>query len=154
MMPGDRRPIISLDHGERRIGVAVSESLVIANPLDALAVRGKRTALDGVQRLVEQYGAGTVLVGLPLLEDGREGTQAEKARAFGRSLQRRLPAVRVVYLDERYTSAEAEEIVGRRAVAPGRVDSVAAAVILQEFLDHLGRMAGGPGAPEEPGTRG
>ncbi|MCB2155336.1 Holliday junction resolvase RuvX [bacterium] len=127
---------LALDVGEKRIGVAVSESWVIASTLPAIIAPGRRAALDAVEALVTRYDAEVVLIGLPVLESGVEGEQAQRTRAFGRSLARRLPKLHIEYWDERYTSVEAKRILGPADRAPGRVDSVAAAVILQEFLDH------------------
>lgn len=126
---------LALDVGEKRIGVAVSESWVIASTLPAIMVAGRRAVLDAVQTLVQRYDVEMVLIGMPLLECGVEGEQARRTRAFGRSLARRLPGLRIQYWDERYTSAEAREILGPSEQKKGRLDSVAAAVILQEFLD-------------------
>lgn len=131
-------PWIALDVGDARIGVAASESGVIARTLPAIVARGKRARLDAVEAVAQELSARTLVVGLPVLEGGAEGAQAEKTRAFARSLARRMPAMAVVFWDERHTSSEARGLLeGRRGgEAPGRVDSVAAAVILQEFLDH------------------
>lgn len=131
--------ILALDVGDARIGVAVSESRIIAQTLDAIERRAGRTAtLDALQKLVDDFKVGLVLVGLPVLESGAEGEQVEKTRAFARSLARRIPAVRIEFRDERYTSSQAREILGGGRQPKGRVDSVAAAVILQEYLDQTG----------------
>ncbi|MBX3729114.1 MAG: Holliday junction resolvase RuvX [Candidatus Sumerlaeia bacterium] len=127
--------LLALDVGDRRIGVAVSESGVIAKPLGAVERTGRKATLDALEALVRQYDVRRAVVGLPLLEGGVAGEQAEKTRAFVRSLQRRLPGLEVVEWDERHTSSEAREILGPGRLEPGRIDSVAAAVILQEYLD-------------------
>ena len=129
--------ILALDFGEVRIGAAVSESRVIATTLPAIEGQGKRQALDAIEELTNRYAVGIIVVGLPLLESGIEGSQAERTRAFGRSLARRLPRIRIEFRDERYTTAEAREILGPGEIPKGRVDSVAAAIILQEYLDCL-----------------
>lgn len=126
---------MALDVGDVRIGVAVSESRVIATTLPAIQRTGRKAVLDVLQGLVQQYGIGTLVVGIPFLEGGAEGEQVEKTRAFVRSLTRRLPRLRVVEWDERHTSSEARGILGPGRHERGRVDSVAAAVILQEYLD-------------------
>lgn len=130
-----RKSYLALDVGDVRIGVAVSESGVIAATLPAITRESRRATLDAIEDLARQYAVGTVLIGLPLLEDGTEGSQAEKSRALGRSLARRAPALRIEYWDERYSSAEARAILGKLPADPGRIDSVAAAVILQEYLN-------------------
>lgn len=128
----------ALDVGDVRIGVAISRSGVIAEPLATIERIGRSQTLNELQSIIEANRITTLVVGIPLLESGGEGEQAEKSRAFARSLQRRMPAVRITFQDERYTSAEAREIAGKRA-APGEkkglVDRIAAAIILQAFLD-------------------
>ncbi len=128
--------VLALDVGDVRIGMAVSESGMIATTLPAIERNGRRATLDTLERVIGQHEVRAVILGLPLLENGSEGDQAERTRAFARSLKRRLPKLVVEFWDERYTSAEAKEILGGDAETAGRVDSVAAAVILQEFLDH------------------
>ena len=136
--------LLALDVGDARVGVAMSESGVLATPLPAISRRGKTACLDALQRLVEQHGVARVIIGLPLLESGVEGEQAAKTRAFARSLARRLPAIEILFADERHTTGHAREILGRRA-APGTTDSVAAALLLQDHLNHAA-----PPAPPPP----
>ena len=128
--------VLALDVGDVRIGLAVSESRTIATTLPSIERNGRRATLDALERIIGQHEVRSVILGLPLLESGEEGDQAERTRAFARSLKRRLPKLGIEFWDERYTSAEAREILGGEAETVGRVDSVAAAVILQEFLDH------------------
>lgn len=130
--------IIGLDHGSRRIGVAVGETdtgLAFARP--ALRRTNIATDLAALADLARAEGAERFVVGLPLNMDGSEGSQAAAARAFGA----RLPATgcAVDFVDERLTSWQAGEelaAAGRRAARrSGERDSVAARLILQEYLD-------------------
>ncbi len=136
--------LLALDVGDVRIGVAVSESRIIASPLEALDRRllGRTGTLDAIQALMERYRVTEVLLGLPLLEGGKEGEQAQKTRAFGRSLQRRVPGLAITFRDERYTTSEARGILGPGPHPPGKVDSLAAAILLEEAL------GSGPSAPD------
>ena len=129
--------ILALDVGDVRIGVAVSESGVIATPLDAIDRKrlGRSGTLDALDALTARYRAARIIVGRPLLEGGAEGEQADKTRAFARSLSRRLPQVQIIFRDERYTTSEAREVLGPGPHPPGRVDSIAAALLLEEFLN-------------------
>ena len=130
---------LALDVGDVRIGVAISRSGVIAEPLTTVERTGKSQALDAIQGLVEANKVTVCLVGMPLLEGGTEGEQAEKTRAFARSLARRLPGLKLVYWDERHSSGQARGLAGKRISGGenrGLVDRIAAAVILQEYLDH------------------
>jgi putative Holliday junction resolvase len=126
---------MGLDVGDVRIGVALSRSGVIAEPLTTVTRKGRRQVLDDLQQLVDQHKVTICVVGLPRLVGGSEGEQAEKTRAFVRSLRRRIPQLRFVFEDERFTSAEAKEILGARSSQKGSIDRVAAALILQQYLD-------------------
>lgn len=130
--------IIGLDHGTRRIGVAIGDEetgMAFARP--AIQRRNLDHDLALVRELCTTEGAGRVVIGLPLHMDGTEGEQAAAARAFGERLAR--IGLEVAYEDERLTSWEAGERlaeVGRRARrGSGELDSTAARLILQQYLD-------------------
>jgi putative Holliday junction resolvase len=134
--------VIGLDLGERRVGVAVSDpDGTIARPLMQFLPRGRADIVAAVRRLVTEHGAGRVVVGLPLLEDGTRGEQARRAEGVARALADGL-AVPVETWDERYSSREADAILdasGRRGQdRRARRDMIAAAVILQAYLDAAG----------------
>ena len=136
---------LGLDVGDVRIGLALSRSGIICEPLVTITRTDKRQVLDDIQKVVEQNRVTVCVVGLPRLTAGDEGSQAEKTRAFVRSLQRRIPKVRYVFEDERFTSSEARDMIGGgRAAKKGELDRVAAAIILQQYLDRL--------ASERPST--
>lgn len=132
--------VLGLDLGSRRIGVAVSDrSGTIASPLTVLT-RGRTQSEDHrrVAELVAEEEAEAVVVGLPLNMDGSEGRAAESARSECARLAT-VVSVPVVLHDERLTTVEADRMLieGRmRAEARRRiVDKVAAAVMLQSWLD-------------------
>lgn len=138
---------VGLDLGERRIGVAVSDSAgLLAVPHSTLERSGDpeedRAALV---RLVDELGAGVVVVGLPLGLDGRPGRAARQAQAEAAALAAALAgrAVAVQTFDERLTTVSAQRelaAAGRRGPERRRlVDRSAAAVMLQAWLD---RQAG------------
>lgn len=141
-MWGENRKVLALDVGERRIGVAVSDPTgTLARPLKALARGSREEDVTAIAALVAAEGAELVVVGRPLSLDGSEGPQARRVARYAEMLAARLP-VPVVLWDERYTTAEAEEILRRRsekqrrhARAVGDLDAIAAAVILQSYLD-------------------
>jgi putative Holliday junction resolvase len=134
--------LIGIDYGERRIGVAVSDGGV-AVPLAIVEHQDRASDLARVAKIAREKRAECVIVGLPLLESGEEGDQARRCRRFGDALARRLDAP-VVYHDESFSSVEAEAHVATCA-APARVgtkrgqkrgiDDLAAAVILQSYID-------------------
>jgi putative Holliday junction resolvase len=139
---GPRTPIVGLDLGEKTIGVAVSDtSRTIASPL-ALIRRAKFTAdAEHLLKLMDDRGAGGVVIGLPINMDGTEGPRCQSVRAFGRNLMR-LRELPIAFWDERLSSAavnrmlidEADTTRARRAEL---VDKAAAAWILQGALDRL-----------------
>jgi len=130
--------VVGLDHGSRRIGIAVGESetgMAFARP----ALRRTREPADlaAIVALAKAEGTTRVVLGLPRNMDGSEGPQAAAARAFGEQL--RSAGLFVEFVDERLTSWEARERMAtaghRPARASGELDSAAAAVILQQYLD-------------------
>ncbi len=130
--------ILGLDPGERRIGVALSDRLgIIASPLTVLD-RRHDDVLAVLRTLVEQENVATVVIGLPVGLSGEEGPAAQRARAFGQEIEEELD-VDVVYFDERFTTVVAESalLAGgvSRAKRRNRRDKVAAAVMLQGYLD-------------------
>jgi putative Holliday junction resolvase len=140
--------VIGLDHGARRIGVAVGDTetgMAFARP--AIHRRNLASDLHAVEELARAEAAELVVIGLPLHADGSEGDQATLARAFGEGLAD--SGMRVVYEDERLTSWEAGERLresGRRPTREsGELDSTAARLILQQYLDARRRT----GPPKE-----
>jgi len=134
-----RAPILALDLGRKRVGIAVSDALSVSiTRLAALDRTNWKQLLRDVSDLVLRFDAQTVVIGLPLRLNGSTGDAAAEARGiagkFARSLK--LP----VYLqDERLSSAEAEESLRReghtRKGVSALVDSEAAAIILRDFLN-------------------
>ena len=131
---------LALDWGERRIGVAISDSTgLIAQPLETIGSSGDgRDALARVAELVQKHEVDQIVVGLPLHMNGRRGPEAERARAFGERVRARV-GVAVDYLDERWTSLEAERVLDevgvKRRKQRGRVDPIAAALLLRTWLE-------------------
>lgn len=130
--------ILAIDHGSRRIGLAVGDTETrMAFARGALRMRSHDDAIARLSELARAEGAERVIVGLPLNMDGSEGPQAAAARAFGGQLASM--GMDVVYVDERLSSWEARERMaqaGRQATRrSGELDSAAAAIILQQYLD-------------------
>ena len=131
--------VLGLDVGDRRIGVAVSDSLgLTAQRVTVLERRGPSRDVEAVQALVERYGASAVVVGLPLTMRGERGVQAEKVSAFSEALRRRV-AVPIELVDERLTTVQGaralRETGASRRTRKAVIDQVAAQLILQDFLD-------------------
>jgi len=132
--------VLGLDHGSRRIGVAVADTatgMAFARP--AIRRRGTALDLDTITALVRDEEAELVVLGLPRNMDGSEGSQAAAARDFGEQLA--AIGLQVAYVDERLTSWQAAEQLAAEGRRPrrgsGELDSAAARLILQEYLDGL-----------------
>lgn len=148
-MPAGRNPgkrILALDLSGRRIGLAVSDPLgIIAQGLPTLVRTRKAGDLAAVARVAAQYEVSRIVVGLPLLPSGEEGPEAAAARRFARELARHT-GLPVILHDERFTTRQAERVLRAASVKPRRgefaVDRLAAALILQSYLDARGRRRG------------
>ncbi len=141
--------ILALDVGLRRIGIAVSDPMGwTAQGLPTLERQNKRTDLAALRRLVEQYQVERWLLGLPLHMSGDESRQAGYVREFGAWLESQT-GLPVSYQDERLTSAEAQRVLDAATVNrrkhKGKIDRLAAVLILQTYLDRLSASAAAPG---------
>lgn len=135
--------ILGLDMGERRVGIAISDpTATIARPLQTLARASREEDFAAIAAIVAEHDVGLVVVGQPLSLDGAEGPQARRVAGYAAALADALP-VKVVSWDERFTTATADEVLRqtrkekdrRRARSEGEIDAIAAAVILQSYLD-------------------
>lgn len=130
---------LGLDIGAERVGVAVSDPAgSVASPvtvLDARRLSGDATAFV---RLLEDYEPELLVVGLPITLGGEQGPQADAVRAVAERLGR-VAGVPVEYWDERLSSAEARRLMRESGMNDreqrGSVDKVAAAIVLQGWLD-------------------
>ena len=131
--------LLALDYGARKVGIALCDEMGIAvQPAPALANKGRRDLVARIRRLVEQYSIEGVVIGLPLNMDGTAGESAAKARKFMQTLEAELN-LPLTAIDERLTTVEAAELwkkmSPRRQKKYRSVDSLAAALILQRYLD-------------------
>ena len=132
--------VIGLDLGEKRIGVAVSdESGRIALPLATLS--GDQPACEiiaDILNLADQHGAERIVIGMPTSLSGEAGPAAQKAAQFARALAAETD-LQVITWDERLTTALAEKTMVaadvKRRQRRQKIDKVAAALILQNYLD-------------------
>ena len=129
--------ILGIDHGKKRVGVAVSDAgRVHAFPLEAVPGKDRHRLLSRIQALVEEHGVNEVVVGLPLTMMGEVGPQARKGQEFVERLERKLgEAVKVVAWDERLSSTQADRGRGGAKAEEGMRDMMAAVVILQSYLN-------------------
>lgn len=137
-MTGASRTLIGFDFGERRIGVAVGETGTrIANPLGAIDASANDARFREIGKLVDEWHPAGFVVGRPRHQDDSEHAVAKLAEKFARRLRARYN-VPVVMVDETLTSATAEASLRGMRTRAGRksdVDALAAALILQSYLD-------------------
>ncbi len=138
--PIDRR-ILAVDPGSKRIGIAVSDPTgTIANPLTVIKHTSRREDAARVAELAAQQGAARIVVGHPLGADGEIGPAAARAERFAEVL-RELTGLPVVLWDEYGSTREARQariaLGVSRAKRRGHLDDLAAAVILQSYLDFV-----------------
>ena len=133
---------LGLDIGEKRVGVALSDpSGTVATPLTVLDAKRLAADITPLRRLVDDYEAVALVVGLPLTMAGEEGPQALEVRRIAGSFSERL-GIPVAYQDERLSSAAAERSMAESGADArrrrGHVDMVAATLLLQTYLDSKG----------------
>lgn len=131
---------LGIDHGKSRIGLAISDELAsFAHPYRTLQAGGNATV--EIQAIVVQEQVEGIVIGLPKNMDGTLGPSAESAKAFGQELGRLLPAVKIIFWDERLTTREAQRALheaGKNTKQSKKmIDQVAAQILLQSYLDSL-----------------
>jgi len=133
--------VLAFDFGERRIGIAVGEHLIhSANPLATIDSESNAVRFTAITQLVNEWQPTLLVVGLPLSLDGSETDMTQLCKKFARRLNGRfnLP---VALVDERYSSAEASQLLNETGIK-GRaqkamLDQVAAQTILRSYFDGL-----------------
>lgn len=132
--------ILGIDHGTKRIGLALSDEIaIVASPLMTLdAVPGVE---NQIAQIVRQKRVGEVVIGMPYVMSGGRGSAAARVEKFAEKLRKVLPAeVPVVFVDERLSSKVARESLGMKdrpqdLEQKKLVDQVAAVAILQDHLN-------------------
>lgn len=129
---------LGIDYGTRRIGLACGDELGIATPLPALTDADPAKRREALAVVVRQRRITELVVGFPFNMDGSVGFKAKEVEAFAESLRREF-GLPVHFIDERLTSHMAEAGMSQKKLreirAQGIVDSRAAAIILQDYLD-------------------
>lgn len=135
--------ILALDHGTRRVGVAVSDELqMIAQPLEYIAPEPFADFLTRLKEILREKEASLILVGMPRNMDGSYGPAALKVQEFVAALKDAV-AVPIKTWDERLTTVQAQKFLiqggVRRDQRKLKVDKTAAAILLQSYLDGLAK---------------
>jgi putative pre-16S rRNA nuclease len=131
---------LSLDVGDVRIGVAKSDIMgMIATPLEVID-RRKTKAVMRIKELCEENNTKSIVIGIPKSLDGTEKRQAEKVREFMEKLNKKIDGLEFIEIDERLSTVSADKMLQNNGVKGAinkrkTVDQVAAAIILQTYLD-------------------
>lgn len=141
LRPGER--LMGLDVGTKTIGVAVSDPLrMVASPVETIRRTKFRADAERLALLATKLGVGGIVIGLPVSMDGSEGPRCQSVRQFAANLDPYLP-LPMAFWDERLSTAAVErEMIAHDMTRKRRaeiIDRVAAAYILQGFLDWLRR---------------
>lgn len=125
--------LLAFDFGEKKIGIAIGNTLTRqARPLEIIFSETRAARFGRIGQLLREWQPQRAVVGLPLTLDGQEQPASARARRFANQLHGRF-GLAVELVDERGSSMEAQQLLGTHAAD----DAVAAAVILQRYLDTL-----------------
>jgi putative holliday junction resolvase len=133
--------ILSVDFGERRTGLAITDELgLTAQGLDTVIAGAEEEILLRVIEIVNLHGVGKILLGLPLNMDGSESEKSRKVREFGETLAGKT-SLPVVYWDERMTTMQAKRVMAELEMKTfgnkHMVDRISAILMLQEYMKTL-----------------
>ena len=131
--------VMALDLGDKRIGVAVSDpTRTIAKPLLVLERKSRIEDFARMGEIIKTHGVGYIVVGLPINLSGHEGQRAIWTRDYAFALSQNIQ-MEVELWDESFSTQDAEDSLRQRGISPrsqrSRIDAVAAALILQSYLD-------------------
>jgi len=129
--------LLAFDYGTKKIGVAIGNTLTRqARPLDILFPVTREQRFSAIAKLLNEWQPDKVVVGLPLATDGSEQYASLRCRRFANQLHGRF-GVETILVDERGSSMEAQQMLGNNTDD----DAMAAAIILQRYLDGLARSS-------------
>jgi putative holliday junction resolvase len=135
---------LAIDFGKRRVGLAMSDAgAKLATPSEVLQITSNSQALDQITKLVKAESVQRIVLGLPLNMDGSRGAAAKEVAEFAQLLAKRT-GIKMIFVDERLSTFQAEQDLldarreGQKLTRKSkklRLDAVAAAHFLQDFLD-------------------
>lgn len=138
--------IMGLDYGDKTVGVAISDELLLtAQPVETIQrerpVKLRKT-FARIEELIGTYEVDRIVLGLPKRMDNQEGERCERTREFGDQLAKRT-GIEIIYQDERLTTKEADAVLNEGGVRKENrkeyIDKLAASLILQGYLDILAK---------------
>ncbi len=133
--------VLALDFGEKRIGVAVSDPLgITAQGVTVIARKDAEADIKEIKRIIEEYKAESIVVGMPINMDGTKGRSADKVNEFVETLKAHL-SIPISTYDERLSTKESEKFLISSDVSRKNrkkiIDKVAAQLILESYLERL-----------------
>jgi putative Holliday junction resolvase len=137
-------PIIGIDYGNKKIGIAISDpGRIMALPLEVMVLEKENAKLDYLERLVVKYKAGGVVLGLPTYLDGTASTQTNIVNNFAKKLSK-IVLVPILLQDERLSSSAAQSLLrdsGMNRKKRDQIDDkIAASLILGAVIDELPKL--------------
>ncbi len=136
--------IIGVDFGSRRIGIAISDPMnIIATGL--CVIENSPNVIQKIEELIKKYDVNKIVVGMPLNLKGNKGIKAQEVNVFLKLLDQSL-GIEIITLDERFSTKQAQitmremNIKKNRLRKKDRIDAMAAAVILQNYLDKINHL--------------
>ena len=131
--------VLCIDYGEKRVGLAMSDELrITAQPLGLIEIGGKKTGIEEVIALIAEHNITEIVLGMPFTLSGEIGQAASQVLHFARELRHRT-GLSVATCDERLSTVQGERVLieggVRREERKKKIDSVAAAIVLQSYLD-------------------
>ncbi|MBI2831946.1 MAG: Holliday junction resolvase RuvX [Chloroflexi bacterium] len=136
---GSKTRNLGLDVGDRKIGVALSDpDGILASPLTIIDYHDEMAAIKAIVEIVEREKVGHIIIGLPRSMDGSLGEQARKVEGFAERLSSHT-VIPIEFRDERLTTVSARRLMksagNKKSGKPARDDAIAAAIILQGYID-------------------
>ncbi len=136
--------IMGIDYGDSRVGIALSDPLgITAQGLTTLPNKVYDKMLKNLVSLVLEHSVDKIVLGMPKNLNGSLGIRAEVTQDFLKDLQREIPDMEIILWDERLTTVEASGVLNvtntRGKDRKNVIDTVAASIILQSYLDYLKR---------------
>lgn len=136
--------VLAIDYGRKRIGLAISDELrATAQPLQILQRENRRSDIYRLRGIVRDRDIKLIILGHPVRLSGEQSEMSEEVSRFAAKLRHELN-LEVMLVDERLTSWEAEQLpTSRQRSADTRVDDLAAAILLREYLDGCKQVRNG-----------
>lgn len=132
--------IMSIDYGDVRTGVALSDAMgMLASPHTVIKESYQPKLVTKLLEIIDEYNIQTVVIGLPRNMDGTYGYRCDECRTLGNALKEKNSNLNIVYEDERLTTVMAHNVLSDNNVRGKKrkntVDAVSAVMILQSYLD-------------------